>query len=465
MATARYRATINGFWCRNETWDDVFNWDGKHDEVFLDVNIKVVNAEGTVLQNFDSESELMGDTWRLPNRIQAGSASDRGGIITGDKFPPVDRPWLRTGGLNDLRFPPYTIWEGELRDGQDMVMLTPTIWEWDPGAGFWDGWLAWQVKVDDQYGKRAKEVFGKIWPVAAPVFDAVSLGIQTVGTLAGFWGPLGKSMRRPIGIRRDPNDPNGLLFNPVTIALNTETADYLSSANLQGYGNGIVELRYVDESDLKGVYSIFVQVEKLGGGTAAQWADVGHANNVASMAAMDGRLFAATGDNRLWVRDAVDHEIDWTPIGHANDVVGLAATGGRLFCATRDNRLWSREATPVELDWTPIGHVNGVVGMTALNGSLFCATSDNVLWARPPLLTDEPWTRIGHANDVRAMAASGNSLYCTTGDGTLRRRDPVLSDVAWQQVGTASQVRALAATSQGLFAATSGNRLLMRQLP
>jgi hypothetical protein len=103
----------------------------------------------------------MGDTWRLPNRIQAGSASDRGGIITGDKFPPVDRPWLRTGGLNDLRFPPYTIWEGELRDGQDMVMLTPTIWEWDPGAGFWDGWLAWQVGVDDQYGKRAKEIFGK----------------------------------------------------------------------------------------------------------------------------------------------------------------------------------------------------------------------------------------------------------------------------------------------------------------
>ncbi|HEV2922049.1 MAG TPA: hypothetical protein VG673_22845, partial [Actinomycetota bacterium] len=45
--------------------------------------------------------ELMGDTWQLPNRIQAGSASDRGGIISGDKFPPVAKPWERTGGLND----------------------------------------------------------------------------------------------------------------------------------------------------------------------------------------------------------------------------------------------------------------------------------------------------------------------------------------------------------------------------
>ena len=41
MAHPRYRASINGFWCHNETWDDAFNWDGKHDEVFLDVNTKV----------------------------------------------------------------------------------------------------------------------------------------------------------------------------------------------------------------------------------------------------------------------------------------------------------------------------------------------------------------------------------------------------------------------------------------
>lgn len=54
---SRYRAAINGFWCRNESWDDALNWDGKHDEVFLDVNTKVVDANGTVLQSFDSESE------------------------------------------------------------------------------------------------------------------------------------------------------------------------------------------------------------------------------------------------------------------------------------------------------------------------------------------------------------------------------------------------------------------------
>jgi hypothetical protein len=87
MTTSKYRVAINGFWCHNETWDDVFNWDGKHDEVFLSVNTKVLDPNGTVLDNLNSESETMGDTWRLPNRVQAGSASDRGGIISGDKFP------------------------------------------------------------------------------------------------------------------------------------------------------------------------------------------------------------------------------------------------------------------------------------------------------------------------------------------------------------------------------------------
>jgi len=265
MAASRYRATINGFWCRNETWDDALNWDGKHDEVFLSINRKEVDANGNELRPvLNTESEIFGDTWNLPNRVQAGSASNRGGLVSGDKFP-SDTPWQRSS-INTSRVPPYLVWEGDLAAGERMVLLTPTIWEWDPGAGFWDGWLDWQVKVDATYGKRAKEIFGGIWPVAKPVFDAVSLGIETVGTLAGLWSPLGQSMRRPIGLRRDPNNPDGSLFNPTTIALNSETAEFMINDNPQGLGKGVVELLYEDDPYLRGVYSVFVQVEKISDG-------------------------------------------------------------------------------------------------------------------------------------------------------------------------------------------------------
>ena len=80
--STRYRASINGFSCHNETWDDAFNWDGKHDEVFLPVNTKVLDASGTVLDSLNSESELMGDTWRCqgacrpaPRRTGAASSA------------------------------------------------------------------------------------------------------------------------------------------------------------------------------------------------------------------------------------------------------------------------------------------------------------------------------------------------------------------------------------------------------
>jgi hypothetical protein len=230
--------------------------------VFLSVNTKVLDANGAVLDDLNSDSEVMGDTWQLPGRVQAGSASARGGIVSGDKFPWA-QPAIRQNGLNTtLRVPPYVIWEGDLPSGR-MVFITPTIWEWDPGAGAWDGWLAWQKQTDQKYGQRAKDIFGKIWPVSSPVFDAVSLGIQTFASLAGLWSPLGQSLRRPIGLQRDPANPDGSLFNPYTLALSHETAEYLVTGNPQGLGAGTRELSYVDDPFLRGVYSIYLQIEKL----------------------------------------------------------------------------------------------------------------------------------------------------------------------------------------------------------
>ncbi|GIE81967.1 hypothetical protein Aph02nite_79170 [Actinoplanes philippinensis] len=462
MTSSVYRVTINGFRCHNETWDDALNWDGKHDEVFIDVNTRVLERNGTVLTRLDQESELMGDTSNLPGRVQAGSASSQGGIITGDKVPAVPEPWRRHGPINSLRFPPYTIFEGPL-DPDRVVMLTPTIWEWDPGAGFWDGWLDWQIKADAEYGKRAKEIVGNVWPVTKPIFDAVSLGIQTVGSMAGLWSPLGKAMRRPIGTQRDPANPDGGSFNPVTIALTAETAEFLATSNLQGFGTGITSIRYADDPFLRGVYSIYLQVEKLHDGD--DWADAGHANGVIAMTAADGRLYCATNDGILNVRPASTTEVNWQPIGAAPAVTGLAATGGRLFATTSGNTLLTQDAAPVIADWATIGHANAVVGLTALDGTLYCATTDNKLWARPPVLSNVNWTHIGHANGVRALAAGNSHLYALTGDGQLWKRPPVHADIVWQPVGQAPQARALAAVPGSLFAATTADRLLRRAMP
>ncbi|GGW96135.1 hypothetical protein GCM10010297_17510 [Streptomyces malachitofuscus] len=276
MAAGTYRVAINGFTCVSETWDDALNWDGQHDEVYFRTLTKVVSKDGSVVATSDDSSMTMGDVRGWAGRLQVGSASDwlgsrTGGIVSGNSFP-TRTPHVRHGDLrvkeetDPRRYPPYKIWEGELRDGDDtLVFLTPTLWEWDPGQGAIDGWITWQKNVDTQFGARAKDIFGGIWPVARPVFDAVSLGIQTFATLAGLWSPFGRSMQRPIGLQRDPNQPDGALFNPTVLALTYATAEYLVSHDISGLGNGIIAIRCEDDPSLRGHYVFYVQVDKLGG--------------------------------------------------------------------------------------------------------------------------------------------------------------------------------------------------------
>jgi hypothetical protein len=115
------------------------------------------------------------------------------------------------------------------------------------------------------------------------------------------------------------------------------------------------------------------------------WDDIGHANDVVAMAAANGKLFAATRDNRLWWRDPVGADVNWDHIGHANDVVAMAAANEKLFAATRDNRLWWRDPVGADVNWDHIGHANNVVAMAGLGQELFACTQDNRLWRRPAL--------------------------------------------------------------------------------
>jgi hypothetical protein len=155
------------------------------------------------------------------------------------------------------------------------------------------------------------------------------------------------------------------------------------------------------------------------------WEEVGHANDVVAMAAINGKLFAATRDNRLWWRDPVGANVNWEEIGHANDVVAMAAINGKLFAATRDNRLWWRDPVGANVNWKEIGHANDVVAMAAINGKLFAATRDNRLWWRDPVGANVNWEEIGQANDVVAMAAINGKLFAATRDNRLWWRDPV----------------------------------------
>jgi hypothetical protein len=276
MASGKYEVAINGFTCIAETWDDLLNQDGNHDEVYFVVNTKVVSgSSGSTLYNFDATSAVMGDI-NFPGRIYAGSGKtsqgiQSGGLMSGDSYPPGP-PWLQVTGPTGRNFPPYTIWEGELSEGDDKVtFLTPTIWELDFGGDAVQGWVEWQARTDSTFGARAKEAYGKIWPTSIPVFEAVSVGIQTFATIPGIWNPAGSPRSRPIGLQRDPGDPNGTTFNPLIIMLTYETAEYLVNSSPVGKGKGVFGYRYLDDPMLRGDYQVWFQIRKVGGSNV--WPD------------------------------------------------------------------------------------------------------------------------------------------------------------------------------------------------
>jgi len=70
------------------------------------------------------------------------------------------------------------------------------------------------------------------------------------------------------------------------------------------------------------------------------WKQIGEASGVVGMAAVDGRLFAATPSNKLVVCDPATAPVVWKEIGESpGGVVAMGVADGKLFATTKSGRL------------------------------------------------------------------------------------------------------------------------------
>jgi hypothetical protein len=280
-----YRVSLNGFRCNTATWDTAFALppeEGFGDEVFFQIEYRIVDSAGELLEPpTRRQTKTIGAAGG--GRHQFGSATDItglirfGGIASGDEFPGT-HPEMRREPFPDPNaddVPPLLIWAGDLVSDwqgdrtdywigrqvkhEKVVFITPTICERDPGEAALDGWITWQVGADAKFGAKAKQIVGGIWPLAAPVFDAVSLGIQTAGTLDQVRGKAGT---RPIGTQRDPATGE-LFFTPQVLDLSQARAEQIISEDL-GYGLGVRQFHAQDSDEFHGDYVFWLQVERLG---------------------------------------------------------------------------------------------------------------------------------------------------------------------------------------------------------
>ena len=252
-ATGRYRVTITGFRVNRETYDTFLETDGKGDEIRLTASVQALGPNGEMVGEAKTlTTPTYGDVNTFPSRIRAGSRSDKGGLKTGDTFPAGD-PAVRREAPSADRLP-LLVWEGELRTGQNGVAIAPVVWELD----------------EDDVLKSPLNGLGEAAKVVKTIGPIASL-IPGVGLLAkGSSAIAGAAQNVAAAVKKGGNRQVGLVaqgagyqFTPQVLLLTTATAEALLAGQGGARSPGVIELRYRDAEDLKGDYSVYVQVERV----------------------------------------------------------------------------------------------------------------------------------------------------------------------------------------------------------
>jgi hypothetical protein len=264
-----FRVMLNGYRVEHQTRDDMFERDGVGDEVTLVWDLAEIDSSGGFVPRRWGNifSSFMGQQPR--NEIRAGNGSDRGGLVTGDGFPTAT-PWRRLTPVNP-GIPPNILFEGELTQGSNAVLIIPTIWEAD-NTGSLRGTFAAAVERDrPRITSSVMRMISSSLPgePASHVMPGSSLGMGNTLTLGT--GPLGLGQvdDRPIGMQASGS---GFGFVPQAMVLTYDRARELARADF-GFGRGVIPVRYQDDSRLEGDYTLFIEVEETGDMAARPCAD------------------------------------------------------------------------------------------------------------------------------------------------------------------------------------------------
>ena len=253
----RFRVTLLGFVVNHETRDTLLETDGKRDEVFqVPVVLSFDRDRGLEPLSFSVFGPVFGDTNNHPTYTRAGSASDRGGLRTGDGFPDP-RPWERRTLPGPGFGFPAVLFEGELRPIHNAAVIIPSLWEWDGNQELFSRYMdkiqgalprirlnvGHILAVDDRYEFR---------PRAATEFglDGAVMMDQRLMDMRN----------RPIGMKS--SGPGQFSFQPQVLVLTYEGARNIVNRDV-GLGPGVIEVRYDESRELEGSYSLYLKVERI----------------------------------------------------------------------------------------------------------------------------------------------------------------------------------------------------------
>jgi hypothetical protein len=252
-----WRVTIKSIQISKPTIDNATASDGAGDEIYAAaIVLRVDKATATKLGTSIVRSKEYGDigngsTW--PNRIRAGSASQSGGIAAGNSVGDPGTPGAETF--------PIVLWEGDLPNTGEAVLIVPSIWERDTDDATFRNYSG-------NWSSNSAPVLGL--PLVQAQYNSTSFSPITGTTDTGMIGPLngaiygayeipsdwmGTTVDRMIGINAFAG---GLAYTEHMVVVTREKLSTLSM------GSGVdLQIPLNENIPPGGTYMIVLRIERI----------------------------------------------------------------------------------------------------------------------------------------------------------------------------------------------------------
>ncbi len=256
--SGNYRVLILGTHVATETSDDPLQRDGKRDEIYFAALVRQFDRrDQRLLYTAVPQTNVMGDRNGYSARTQAGSASSMGGIRAGDNVPNVPD----VGSLQAAPVAaglPLLLWQGQLRDGVDVLVIMPEVWEWDGNQYDFNRWRNQPVPPPADPSIQSLVAAHQFGP-----FQSLAGNYEFALTPASVAG----SYDRPVRYSRRQSD----IFWPISgLVLTREAIEAALSPSAVGTGRppGTIEVHLLGDrlwpsNNADGDYWLYLRVERV----------------------------------------------------------------------------------------------------------------------------------------------------------------------------------------------------------
>ncbi len=269
VTSGRYRVVISGFASSHETVDN--DKDGKKDEVYAAAAFVLWNRrDGRMIStpNVIRTVEYGDIGGRLGSRIEAGTASAKGGIWggnNGDYVPTGLNPQASVGsGTSDKL--PLLVFEGGLSDSTEALLVAPSLWESDSDpSGFTSYSNNWK---SGGIGTLINSPAVQNQLTMAGLSSIVAPGDPTIQVANFLGGPIGAYLLNALyGGTNDRDRPIGLIdyqgSSKYQDRLVVITREKLASLAVGAGMTLPIPFAEPMNNRLNGLYTAFIRVERI----------------------------------------------------------------------------------------------------------------------------------------------------------------------------------------------------------